>query len=312
MASFRRSLSLVPQRGGLANEEEYTIHSSLSKSSSFNSDHQTTGGLFPRSFSSLDYASSKVQSFVLGFFSKRSSRSLERLRSKGNSWRRALLHFFVCFLIGIFVGLTPFASPTFSVNLLAKHQVFSLEMLHQVDRIRFYHDTPKNVTSIVERVAIHINAPSEPEETDHELKDRILVSELSDQSLHEDTIISLNKLLIIVTPIYARPFQAYYLNRLAQTLRFVPPPLLWIVVEMRSQSIETAQLLRNAGVMYRHLICKEISTDTKDRGMHLRNVALSHIEAHQLDGIVYFADYDNIYTLDLFDQMRQIRYFSYE
>jgi len=35
---------------------------------------------------------------------------------------------------------------------------------------------------------------------------------------------------------------------------------------------------------------------------------LEHIEHHKLDGIVYFADDDNVYSLDLFQTIRDIRY----
>lgn len=116
-----------------------------------------------------------------------------------------------------------------------------------------------------------------------------------------------HKLLIVVTPTYNRAFQAYYLTRLAHTLKLVPPPFLWIVVEMGAQSLETASLLRQTGIMYRHLVCEKNLTNIKDRGIHQRNVALAHIEQHQLDGIVYFADDDNVYTLELFEELRQIR-----
>ena len=71
-------------------------------------------------------------------------------------------------------------------------------------------------------------------------------------------------------------------------------------------SVETAKVLRKTGVMYRHLVCDKNMSDIKDRGVHQRNVALAHIEKHQLDGIVYFADDDNVYTLELFEQMRKI------
>lgn len=116
------------------------------------------------------------------------------------------------------------------------------------------------------------------------------------------------KQLIVVTPTYNRATQAYYLNRLGHVLRLVRPPVLWIVVEMNAASMETADILRNMGIMYRHLVCAKNSTDVKDRGVHQRNTALEHIERHKLDGIVYFADDDNVYSLELFESARQIRW----
>ncbi|KAI3890335.1 hypothetical protein MKW92_007750 [Papaver armeniacum] len=96
------------------------------------------------------------------------------------------------------------------------------------------------------------------------------------------------KQLIIVTPTYNRALQAYFLHRLGQTLRLVEAPLLWIVVEMNMLSMETADILRKSGVMYRHLVCAKNSTNVKDRGVHQRNTVLQHIEQHKLDGIVRF------------------------
>ena len=42
----------------------------------------------------------------------------------------------------------------------------------------------------------------------------------------------------------------------------------------------------------------------------MESMALEHIEHHKLDGIVYFADEDNIYFLELFENLREIRYLS--
>lgn len=119
------------------------------------------------------------------------------------------------------------------------------------------------------------------------------------------------KQLIVVTPTYNRGMQAYFLNRLGQLLRLVPPPVLWIVVEMKSASMETAEILRKTGLVYRHLVCYKNTTEVKDRGVHQRNAALEHIERHRLDGVVYFADDDNIYSLELFDSLRDIGYFLF-
>ncbi|XP_015576941.2 probable beta-1,4-xylosyltransferase IRX9H [Ricinus communis] len=118
------------------------------------------------------------------------------------------------------------------------------------------------------------------------------------------------KQLIVITPTYNRALQAYYLNRLGQVLRLVQPPLLWIVVEMKTASLETAEMLRRTGVMYRHLVCDKNLSNVKDRGVYQRNAAFEHIERHRLDGIVYFADDDNVYSIDLFESLRETSRFG--
>lgn len=132
--------------------------------------------------------------------------------------------------------------------------------------------------------------------------------QLGERKLEKSDEFVYRKQLIVVTPTYSRAIQAYYLTRLGNLLRLVPPPLIWIVVEMNVASLETAEILRNTGVMYRHLVCMKNSTNVKDRGVHQRNTALEHIERHKLDGIVYFADDDNVYSLELFNNIREIRY----
>lgn len=310
MASIRRTLSPVPRLGVSMNGEACNVASPLSKSFSCNSHHSQPNGVFSPAFGSLDFVLCRAQTLLLGFFTQRSSRPLERSKSKGQSWRRALFHFVLCFLLGIFVGLTPFASPTLSLNLMSKQQLFSTDKFGHDDRSHVY-DLPGNITPAVESLEKNDNTTSMEHVHTNELKDEIPVDAFSNKSVGESSNISFKNFLIVVTPTYARPSQAYYLNRLAHTLKLVTPPLLWIVVEMASQSVQTAELLRNTGVMYRHLVCSQNFTDMNDRDMHLRNVALSHIETHHLDGIVYFAADDNIYALDLFEQMRQIRYLFY-
>lgn len=119
------------------------------------------------------------------------------------------------------------------------------------------------------------------------------------------------KLIIIVTPTSAkddRRFQCVLLRRLANTLRLVGPPLLWIVVEGQSETNEVSEVLRKTGIMYRHLVFKENFTDTAAEMDHQRNVALKHIEQHKLSGIVHFAGLSNVYDLAFFDELRQIEY----
>ncbi|CAL4957225.1 unnamed protein product [Urochloa decumbens] len=127
--------------------------------------------------------------------------------------------------------------------------------------------------------------------------------------------------LIVVTPTRPRPLQAYHLHRLAHTLRLAPQPLLWLVVERGAATRETAALLRGCGIMYRHLASS--SPEARRRGpgrpavaerggglRQQRNAALDHIEEHRIRGVVYFADEDNVYSLDLFHQLRSIRSFG--
>jgi galactosylgalactosylxylosylprotein 3-beta-glucuronosyltransferase 1 len=123
--------------------------------------------------------------------------------------------------------------------------------------------------------------------------------------------------LIVVTPTRARPLQAYYLHRLAHTLRLVPQPLLWLVVDRGAATRETADLLRGCGLMYRHLPSSHRDApDARRRPpehaaerslRRQRNAALDHIEHHRIHGLVYFAEEDNVYSLDLFHQLRGIR-----
>ena len=63
--------------------------------------------------------------------------------------------------------------------------------------------------------------------------------------------------------------------------------------------------------MYMHLVCDKNAIDVKDRSAHQRNVALAHIEQHRLDAIVYFVDDNNVYTLELFEQLREVKYFLF-
>lgn len=144
--------------------------------------------------------------------------------------------------------------------------------------------------------------------------DSVVVNSIKSTGLGDEVKVKFDyvprKLLIVVTPTYNRALQAYYLNRLSEVLKLVKSPLLWIVVEMNVASAETANILRRTGVMYRHLVCSKNMTDIKDRGVHQRNVALEHIEHHRLDGNVYFADDDNIYSLELFESIRSINRFG--
>ncbi|KAK6160923.1 hypothetical protein DH2020_004304 [Rehmannia glutinosa] len=235
---------------------------------------------------------SPVRRLITGIFlQKHYSR-----KSNQFSWKKSLLRCFFSFFLGFLLGMAPFNN---DLNELKNHDLrnsdFSFEMKPTVVTVE------KNVADLgfIER----------PKENDM-VVDAVELGVVERTGKNEiNRILSFVpcKQLILVTPTYNRAMQAYYLNRLGQVLRLVRPPVLWIVVEMNAASMETAEILRNMGIMYRHLVCMKNSTDVKDRGVHQRNTAIEHIERHRLDGIVYFADDDNIYSLELFESIREIR-----
>lgn len=198
-----------------------------------------------------------------------------RYSRKGNRiWRRPFYRCLLFFLLGFLLGMTPFG---------------------RVNDVPSRHD----LSFDIETPPVIVTRP-----------DNFFLDTVEFGVVKENLDFTPKKQLIVVTATYNRALQAYFLNRLGQVLRLVPPPLVWIVVETDAESVETADLLRKSGVMYRHLVCTENSTNVKDRGVHQRNTALEHIEHHKLDGIVYFADDDNIYSLELFESLREIRRFG--
>ncbi|KAH1096953.1 hypothetical protein J1N35_013874 [Gossypium stocksii] len=196
-------------------------------------------------------------------------------------WRRSFCRCLFFFVIGFVFGIAPFGYSDTDVR--AKDFTFP-ELKPPHANLRFN-------DQIVTSVSLSVNTKLlEPKES--------------------TDIIEPLKQLIVVTPTYNRGFQAYFLNRLGQVLRLVKPPLVWIVVEEKAASHETAEILRKTGVMYRHVLCAFNSSSVKDPRVHQRNAALEHIERHKLDGIVFFADDDNVYTLELFESLRTISRFG--
>lgn len=275
MASFRRTLSPVQH-----DRSPYRNGSSMSPLSLGSPTQKFLSNSKPSvSFSAFFVA---VRQFVVGAF------PLKQFRRSQQTWRRSISRWFLFFIIGLLLGLMPFShvddikSPGFSSEIESQAIHVKEDELQSKGEI----PVPRRYDSEVGMVAL----------SDWEVKERF------DYKPRD--------LLIAVTPTYNRALQAYYLNRLGQALRLVNPPVLWIVVEMNAQSPETAEILRKTSVMYRHLVCTKNMTNVKDRGVQQRNTALEHIERHKLDGIVYFADDDNIYSLELFERIREISRFG--
>ncbi|CAK9164798.1 unnamed protein product [Ilex paraguariensis] len=202
--------------------------------------------------------------------------------------------------MGFFTGFAPTGkSSIFSTHVAASNKSeFSpqpVEMLHQT--------TTQNENfnrSLLDQEQLTIPTRPNDEEPAKILEEEKEQSELVPR-----------RLVIIVTPTSMKDqLRGVLLWRLANTLKLVPPPLLWVVVEQQSDSSEVSEILRKTGIMYRHLVFKENFTDIQVEMDHQRNVALNHIEHHRLSGIVHFAGLSNVYDLSFFDEIRAIEVFG--
>ncbi|KTG36456.1 hypothetical protein cypCar_00046466 [Cyprinus carpio] len=127
--------------------------------------------------------------------------------------------------------------------------------------------------------------------------------------------------LHVITPTYSRPVQKAELTRLTNTFLHVPN-LHWLVVEDSAQKTALmSRLLENTGLNYTHLNVEtpeNLKTQKKPRNARIprgtmqRNLALRWLRENidpnsSHKGVVYFADDDNTYSLELFEEMRWTR-----
>lgn len=146
-------------------------------------------------------------------------------------------------------------------------------------------------------------------------KDTILM--IRDHSSHHGRHQSLPKqqqsapplpMIYAVTPTYKRLVQKAELTRLAHVFRQVPR-LHWIVVEDSMTRTElVAHFLARCGVPYTHLhALTPHRLRRTGRGTEQRNAALAWLRqrrGRREAGVVYFADDDNTYSLELFEEVR--------
>ncbi|GAB0087839.1 Galactosylgalactosylxylosylprotein 3-beta-glucuronosyltransferase I [Sergentomyia squamirostris] len=125
-----------------------------------------------------------------------------------------------------------------------------------------------------------------------------------------------------ITPTYYRPVQKAELTRLAQTLMLVPF-VHWILIEDASETSHLVEnLLNRSGLSSRSTLLaaktpsnfklgKNDPNWIKPRGVEQRNKALEWIRSHlrtrpRDKSVVFFMDDDNVYSIELFNEMLRI------
>lgn len=224
--------------------------------------------------------------------------SLERSKKKVQLWKKAVVHFSLCFVMGFFTGFAPTGKGSMFNNYVASSNRSEsspqpIKMLPPATNINRSLIAEAPVTNPKRHKDLEHTSPPEELRVEEEKQPKLTP----------------RRFVIIVTPASTKDeLQGILLRRLANTIRLVPPPLLWIVVEAQRDSNEVSEILRKTGIMYRHLVLKENFTDPEAEMDHQRNIALKHIEQHRLSGIVHFAGLSNVYDIDFFDQLRDIEY----
>ncbi|KAG5877263.1 hypothetical protein JTB14_009759 [Gonioctena quinquepunctata] len=116
--------------------------------------------------------------------------------------------------------------------------------------------------------------------------------------------------IYIITPTFRRPEQLAELTRLSHTLMLVPN-VVWLVIEDAYKTNDLVEsVLKKSGLKYSYMVApmpaeyKNKTKGPKPRGVSNRNKGLEWIRQHVTTGVLYFADDDNTYDLDLFNEIR--------
>ncbi|XP_051141264.1 beta-1,4-xylosyltransferase IRX14-like [Andrographis paniculata] len=118
--------------------------------------------------------------------------------------------------------------------------------------------------------------------------------------------------VIAITPTYVRTFQALHLTGVMHTLMNVPYDLIWIVVEAGGATNETATLIAKSGLKTIHTgfdgRMPLLWEDRHKFESRMRIHALRIVREKRLNGIVMFADDSNMHSLELFDEIQNVRW----
>ncbi|KAK4776075.1 hypothetical protein SAY87_024036 [Trapa incisa] len=234
--------------------------------------------------------------------------STERSKKKVQLWKKAIVHFSLCFAMGFFTGFGPGGTSSSALNHRPPISRGPAEIQHLA--------APVNMSLMIsqsQQEEVNTISPFQKEDVNMEEEEDGVDDEDGRESTPKEEP---ENLLIIITPTSADDSRltGVHLRRLAGTIRLVPAPLLWVVVERQQPdgpaSDEVSQILRKTAIMYRHLVYHDNFTEPEAEMDHQRNLALRHIKQHMLAGIIHFAGLSNVYDLDFFQELRQVEVFG--
>ncbi|KAI9394797.1 hypothetical protein POPTR_005G141500v4 [Populus trichocarpa] len=120
--------------------------------------------------------------------------------------------------------------------------------------------------------------------------------------------------LIVVTPTYVRTFQTLHLTGVMHSLMLVPYDVVWIVVEAGGATNETASIIAKSSIKTFHIGFTQKMPNSWE-GRHkletkMRLRALRVVREEMMDGIVMFADDSNMHSMELFDEIQNVKWFG--
>ncbi|XWS29788.1 hypothetical protein CRYUN_Cryun24cG0060500 [Craigia yunnanensis] len=206
---------------------------------------------------------------------------------------------------------SPFRSTSELAKTLDVHSVLSTNPVNNIE-LSLLNKTAMNSRVVVGRHGIRIRPWPHPNPIEVMKAHRIIERVQKEQRLQFG--VKDPRKVIVVTPTYVRTFQALHLTGVMHSLMLVPYDLVWIVVEAGGVSKETASLIEKSGLKTIHVGFNQRMPNSWDERNKLESKmrlrALRIVREKKLDGIVIFADDSNMHSMELFDEIQNVKWFG--
>ncbi|XWS45225.1 hypothetical protein CRYUN_Cryun15aG0118000 [Craigia yunnanensis] len=206
---------------------------------------------------------------------------------------------------------SPFRSTAELAKTLDDHTVLSTNPVTNLE-FPLFNKTATNSRVVVGRHGIRIRPWPHPDPVEVMKAHRIIERVQKEQRLQFG--VKDPRTVIVVTPTYVRTFQALHLTGVMHSLMLVPYDLVWIVVEAGGVSNETASHIAKSGLKTIHVGFNQRMPNSWDERNKLESKmrirALRIVREKKLDGIVMFADDSNMHSMELFDEIQNVKWFG--